>query len=291
VTTFSKDVSLLKMKKLFLIVLFILGSCTTSSKNSLKPTVLVTIPPYAYFVEQIAGDNVTTEIFVPPGANPHTYEPSPRQIEAFAQAKIWFRYGDPIEARVLPFLRERHVVDIDLSEGFELLTDDHHHDHGGKDLHIWLDPALAQEQVKRITEELSKQFPEMKGEFETNSKQLIKKLQTLDEKLATQLKPYKGIALLVSHPALGYFCARYGMEQLSIELEGKDPLPQDVALIVEEAEEHEVKAVFTEPQYNNKGAVLIAEKLHIPVYQIDPYAFDYFETMNQIATSIIKIYD
>jgi zinc transport system substrate-binding protein len=282
------------MRKPLLLFLIFLGSCFAPSSKSSKPVVLVTIPPYGYFVEQIAGDILSIEIFVPPGANPHTYEPTPKQVEKFTQAKIWFRYGDPIEQKILPFLRERDVKDVDLSRGLPLITTTEHacgnHAHESKDLHVWLDPHLALEQAKKISEELSQSWPEHRKLFEKNYLQLAQRLEVLDEKIKAELQPFEGITLLLSHPALGYYCERYGIHQLSIECEGKDPLPKQVAQVVKEAQEKAVKVIFIEPQYNNKGASLIAEKLQLPIYQIDPYALAYFHTMQDISKSIVKYY-
>lgn len=283
----------ISMRKIVLLFVVILASCFAPANQSSKPIVLVTIPPYAYFVEQIAGDTVVTEIFVPAGANPHTYEPTPKQVEKFAQAKIWFRLGDPIEQKILPFLRERQVKDVTLSKDLSLLTGTHtcgDHVHEAKDLHVWLDPHLAIKQVRKISEELSLVLPEHKKLFEQNTLQLAQKLQTLDQEIQTELRSYEGITLMVSHPALGYYCKRYGFHQLSIECEGKDPLPQQVAHVVKEAEEKDVKLIFIEPQYNNKGAALIAEKLDLPIYQIDPYALDYFDMMHTLSKSIVNYY-
>ncbi len=282
------------MRKPLLLFLTLLAGCFAPASKSSKPVVLVTIPPYAYYVEQIAGDTVSTEIFVPPEANPHTYEPTPKQVEKFAQAKIWFRFGDPIEQKILPFLREKHVKDIDLSKGLPLLTATEHvcgdHVHEGKDLHVWLDPHLASKQAKRISEELSLLWPEHKKLFEQNYTQLAQRLETLDQEIQTELRPYEGITLMLSHPALGYYCKRYGLHQISVECEGKDPLPKQVAHVVQEAQDKDVKVIFIEPQYNNKGARLIAEKLELPIYQIDPYALDYFHMMRDISKSIVIYY-
>jgi len=282
------------MRKTLLLFLILLAGCFAPASKSSKPVVLVTIPPYAYFVEQIAGETVSIEIFVPAGANPHTYEPTPKQVEKFAQAKIWFRFGDPIEQKILPFLREKGIQGINLSKGLPLITATEHncgdHVHEGKDLHVWLDPHLAIKQAKRIFEELSNVLPEHQKLFEQNYLQLAQRLGTLDQKIQAELLPFEGITLMVSHPALGYYCKRYGLHQLSIECEGKDPLPKQVAHVVQEAQDKDVKVIFIEPQYNNKGATLIAEKLQLPIYQIDPYALDYFHMMRDISKSIVIYY-
>jgi len=282
------------MRKPLLLLLIVLAGCFAPASKSSKPIVLVTIPPYAYLVGQIAGDTVSTEIFVPAGANPHTYEPTPKQVEKFAQAKIWFRFGDPIEQKILPFLKERAVKEIDLSKDLSLLSETAHrcgdHVHEGKDLHVWLDPHLAMKQAKKISEELSQLWPEHQKLFAQNYLQLAQRLEILDREIQVELKNFEGITLMVSHPALAYYCHRYGLHQLSIECDGKDPLPQQVAHVVKEAQDKDIKVIFIEPQYNNKGAYLIAEKLELPIYQIDPYALDYFHMMKDLSKSIVSYY-
>lgn len=281
------------MKKALLLFLIFLGSCFAPSKKSSEPTVLVTIPPYAYFVQQIAGDTFDIQIFVPAGANPHDYEPTPKQMEKFLEAKLWFRYGEPGEQKILPFVHKNHIKDFDLSQGIHLLSSTEHscgHHHEGKDLHFWLDPSIALKQSKEIAEQLSLTWPEHQKQFKENFEKLALRLKTLDHEIETKLKPFKKTYLLLSHPSLGYYCKRYGLHQLSVECEGKEPLPQQVARIVQEAQENHVKVIYISPQHNNKGAILIAEKLHLPLYQIDPYARDYFKMMNDLTESIVKYY-
>ena len=96
----------------------------------------------------------------------------------------------------------------------------------------------------------------------------------------------KDRAILVSHPAFAYFCRDYGLLQLSIDNEGKEPLPRDILNTIELAIKHQVRNVIVEPQYGQKGARLIAEQLHLPVHQSDPYSADYINNLRQLAEII-----
>lgn len=284
-----------KMIKNFLLVVACLACFACTIQAPSKPKILVTIPPYATLVQMIADDPIDVEIFVLPGSNPHTFEPSPEQIKKFAQAKIWFRIGDPIETKMVGFLKERNVEVIDLSQGFKLLGGQGHTHadgslHEEKDLHLWLDPSLVATQVKEITRVMSKQFPEMASRFEDNSRALQQKLQDLDHDIMQKLQPYQGEYLLTSHPAFGYYCHRYELHQLSVEVEGKEPLPQDIAHLMRDIKDHPVPVLFVEPQYNQKGARMLAEKLEIPIAEINPYDENYFGMLNQLTEAIVKYY-
>lgn len=277
------------MKKI-IVTLLLLFSCNNPTPNSV-PTVLVTVPPYAYFVQRIAGDAIRVEVLVPPGANPHIYEPNPKQVQAILGVQIWFRIEEPIEAKILKVLKEqnRELKDISLDQGIELIQDHvcgNHHAHESQDRHIWMSPKLAQLQAKTILDALVTVYPKHTEVFQKGYDNLIFDLQALDLTIRAKLAPFHGDAILVSHPAFGYYCQEFGLEQLSIECEGKDPLPQDIAKILGEAQTKHVRGVLTQAQYNNKGAILIAEKLHLPIYQVDPYSINYIENLNYITDLI-----
>jgi zinc transport system substrate-binding protein len=281
------------MKKFFLLFACLLCFGCSGGKD-LKPKILVTIPPYAGLVKSLVGDQVDVEIFVLPGSNPHTYEPTPDQIKRFTQAKIWFRIGDPIENRMTQLLEQKGVVIVDLSKNWHLLTGPAHKHgdvvHEENDLHLWMNPAIVSKQVEVITQTLSVEFPEMSTAFMNNYLDLKTKLIKLDAEISEKTAPFKGSYLLVSHPALGYYCERYELHQLSVEVEGKDPLPQDIAQLMNELQEHPVPVVLIEPQYNKKGALLIAEKLHVPHEEINPYSEDYFGMLNHLTDVLVKYY-
>lgn len=273
----------MKLRNFFFVFLFCIGGCQTPEPSA---DVLVTTAPYATFTQRIAGDLVKKEILVPPGTNPHIYEPTPKQIQKILDVRIWFRLGESIEARVAEAMQERNpnLVEIDLTKGFGLIDEGEE----GLDRHLWLSPKLAIEQSKVMAQTLQDIYPEHKEKFQEGLDKLVNDLEILDQELTLQLAPIKGQAMLVSHPAFGYFCQEFGLQQLSVEVEGKDPLPQDISHMLEVAKKNTVRAVFILPEYNNKGAILIAEKLGLPVYEIDPYSENYFETMRTLGNILGK---
>lgn len=261
-----------------------------------KPTVLVTIAPYAYFVERIAGGTVQIETLVPPEMNIHIYEPSPRLVQTSGNAQVWFRIDEPFEQKILKAFQERNpkMQIVNLQNGLPLLNEDNlirascGHYHGGKDLHTWASPRLALQQSQMIADTLISLYPKQKDFYQRNFETLAADLRALDQDLASALTPFKGEAILISHPSLGYFCRDYGLIQLSVECEGKDPRPKDVEQILELAKVYKVRCVLVQKGFNNRGAYFFSSKLKLHNYQIDPYARDYLNNMQKIAGYIAQ---
>ncbi len=288
------------MKKLFAFIfpLLFLFSCnnTPIENTPSKPVVLINIPPYSYFVQKIAGDTVTIQSLIPAGANPHLFEPTLKDVEPLRAAKMWLRNGEAFEDKLLPVLNTHnpHLVAIDLSEGIDLLelNPDQQCAHcslaESKDRHIWLSPKEAKVQAAIITAAMTKILPENEELYTKNLSALLLELDLLDISIKNLLEPFKNQAILVSHPAFGYFCRDYGLEQLSVEHEGKEPLPHHISHLLNQIEHTKISAVFAEPQYSNKGAEWIAQKLHIPIYLVDPYSADYPATLLSIAKNIAE---
>lgn len=269
-----------------------MGCSKSTSPPTAKPTVLVSIAPYAYLVEKIAGDTVSIHTLVPPKTNLHVYEPTPKEVQESIGAAVWFRIDEPMEKKVVEAIQEHNPEQliVNLQEGLSLLGEDHDHElapcgghHGDKDLHTWLSPTYVLAQAKQIATTLATLFPEHKGLYQEKGDELFTSLERLDHDLKKSLTPFRGDALLISHPSLGYFCHDYGLIQLSVECQGKDPRPKDIEELIRKTKTYRVRCVFLQQGFNNRGAELIGQKLGLPIYEIDPYDRDLIHTMRHLA--------
>lgn len=282
------------------IVLFIffLGNAAlfSAQESNGKHYVLVSVAPHKFFVEKIAGDTVTVELMVPAGASSHTFEPTPKQMLNATHADLWFQIGEGFEPRASRALMSHNsgMQLVDLRKGLDLITDSdcsqghcHHcadHVHADcVDPHFWLSARQAKIQAKTIAEALSRRYPQNSDLYAQNLKAFVQQLDSLDSEITTLLAPLKNRTVMVSHPAYAYFCRDYNLKQLSIEFEGKDPSPQQLTKILTQARKENIKTIFIQMQYNNKGARLIANEIGAKVVTLDPYAEQYIETMRDIA--------
>ncbi len=295
-------------KNLFFIplIVFALASVTSCEKKTKKkentiPTVAVSIPPYISIVKAIAGDAFIIHSATPVGYNPHTSEITIKQIKALENADLFIGIGEPFEKKIIRAMegtRKKFTL-LELNKKLPLLplSRDAHskgccHPHTSSkealDHHFWLSPHLLKLQAALIANALTELIPEKKAIFSKNLALYLNKLDALNLKIATLLAPVQRKAILTSHAALGYFCHDYHLIQLTVESEGKSPLPQSVNHVIEEAKRIGTECAFTFPGHDNKGTLLIADKLNLKVYEIDPLAENVLKTIETIATDIIE---
>ncbi len=259
--------------------------------NTKSKYVLVSVAPHRFFVEKIAGDTIKIGLMVPAGASAHTYEPTPKETLAAAKADIWFRIGESFEDKAINALKS-HSIDlkiVDLRDNLDLISDPTHicmHHKGCVDLHFWLSPRLAKIQADTIAKALIETYPENKDIYVKNLKVFKQELDAIDVKIVDILKDLKNRTIMISHPAYGYFARDYNLNQFSIEFEGKDPTPKLLTKILKEAHDKNIKTIFTQPQYSNKGAILIAHEIGAEIVSLNPYSEDYFESLISIAKHI-----
>jgi zinc transport system substrate-binding protein len=269
----------------YLPLLFLCLFCSFLAAES--PTVLVTLSPYRHLVEKVAGDTVRIEVLVPPGTSTHTYSPSPSQVVAIGKADLWFRIGEVAEEQTMRAIRSHssHMQVIDLRKGIDLISDESHaHCCGnGHDPHIWLSAKMLRPQVETITDTLIRIQPDQEDLYLQNARTLLLELDNLDRELARTLKNKKGQSILVGHPAFGYLCRDYGLVQMAIEHEGKDPHPRRLTELIRDARQLKIRYIFVQPQHSAKGAEQIAAALGAKIIEIDPNREEVLENLREIA--------
>ncbi len=183
------------------------------------------------------------------------------------------------------------------AKGHEEHEDDHHgkhadnhheegHDHGILDPHIWLSPALVKKQAATITEALTTILPEKKNLFRQNFDAFAREIDSLDSDLHATFTGKQGKKFMVFHPSWGYFAHDYGLEQIAIEIEGKNPKPAQLAQLIEHAREHDIHVVFVQPQFSTKSAEIVAREINGKVIPVNPLAADWLSNLRHVAGTL-----
>ena len=257
-------------------------------------SVMVGILPQAYFVEQIGSPYVAVTVLLGPGKSAETYEPTPREISQLFDADVYFQIGMPFEKRLLEkaigMKSNVHIVDTRKGITLRFFKEEsgrgHTHGEGETDPHIWLDPQLVRIQARTMANELKRLDPAHAAAYEANFNHFDSALSQTDAAIAALLAPCREASLYVFHPGFGYFADRYGLNQISVESEGKEPGAQRLAELIGRAKKDSVRIVFTQPEFSPKMAEAIAATISAKVAPLDPLAYDYLNNLQHMARAI-----
>jgi len=279
------------MKVLIAVFLFI-SMVGSRAYGQERLRVFVSILPQKFIVEQIGREIVDVDVMVQPGASPHTYEPRPQQMVAISRARLYFAIGVQFEKAWLERIASSNpaMKIINTHEGIQRVQMlGHDHDKEGEpDPHIWLSPPLVLSQARNILAALQKADPSNFELYEANYRRLASKIIDLDSELRKIFKDKKGRSFMVFHPAWGYFARAYGLSQIPIELEGKEPKPAQLKKLIQEARDRNVKIIFLQPQFSARSAEQVAREIGGEVVTVDPLAFDWEANMKEVAAKFHK---
>jgi len=263
--------------------------------------VFVSVLPLKTFVEKIGGNHVAVHAMVRSGYSPHTYAPTPRQITALANTDLYITTGVAFEKAWVKRIRAANpgMRTVEADAGIDMrLIGKHGHFHGerssghqdvsGHDPHIWTSPPLAKQMVRNIRDALSALDPANSPEYARNTDALASELDRLDQDLRDQFENLANRKFMVFHPAWGYFADTYGLIQIPIEKEGKEPGARALTLLIGQAKREHVKVIFVQPQFDRKSATQVARAINGRVVAIDPLSPDYENNLRRVAKLIVE---
>ncbi|KMY68252.1 hypothetical protein AAU61_00620 [Desulfocarbo indianensis] len=269
------------------------------------------IAPLASLARLVGGERVRVAQLVPEGRDPHTFEPTPRQMASLASARLFLNLGLPFVERLLPKIKSANpgLAVVDVAAGIKRLPAPEHaveeagHDHAGHshageghghrhegdvDPHIWLDPRRAAKMADNLAKAFIQADPVGQQVYEANLKRLELRLLALDAKLRQILEPYRGREFLVFHPALGYLAQAYGLEQLAVQEGGREPGAKRLAWLIKRAKAKGIRIIFVEPQFPQGTAKTLAQAIGGSLVVLDPLSADYPDNLEDMAKNLAK---
>ncbi len=293
------------------LLLLLLVSAGGPSVGQTQPLrVFASVLPIRTFVEKVGGEHVDARAMVRPGYSPLTYDPSPQQIGALAQAVLYVRTGVPFEDAWMERIRsvnpDMQVLDVrsggalrevkahgrddgDDGDGHGMSRQGQGHeqeaDHSvdAHYSHVWTSPPLVKQMVGVICAKLAELDPAHAADFARNRDAYVAELDALDRELRALLELLHNRKFMVFHPAWGYFAATYGLAQVPIEREGKEPGARALAALIDQAKQEKVRVVFVQPQFDKRQARQVARAIGGSVITVDPLAPNYTDNLREVA--------
>ncbi len=273
-----------------LLMLTFLGSCQPGKKAGGKDVITVSILPQKTFVEKIAGDDFKVNVLIPPGASPATHTLLPAQLKDISRSVAWFRIGNigfeyAWKDKISQANSNMRVYD--LSEGLDLITSGKGKCHGGVmhgvNPHTWLSPAEVKKMAKRIRDVLSELNPGGAQKYQARYLIFMKEIDRLDMQIKALLKGYKGNTIITFHPSFSYFARDYGLNQASLEADGKEPTPKHIKEVVDLARAKNIKVIYIQAEFDHSHARLFADEIGGRVVQLSPLDPDWANNLLNMA--------
>lgn len=264
----------------------ILGGCVSPDSEPAdgRLRVVVSILPQREFVERVGGARVRVSVLIPPGAEPHAYEPAPSQLIEVSAARLLVVVGSGLPFEELWTEKLRRLSDslevVDCSAGVAI---------AGGDPHIWLSPRRARVMVDNVCRGLVRADPAHRDEYERNRDAYAAELVALDAELSRRLRDLRGRAFMVYHPSWGYFAADYGLRQLAVEEEGKEPTIRGLARLTAGARQERLAAILVAPQFDTRAARAIAREAGVRLVTADPLAPGCADNLRRVAAELASV--
>lgn len=274
-----------------LVSLLFLTSCTTTKTN--KPTIYVSIAPLKYIVERITDTTSSIAVLVPETTSPETYEPTIQQIKDLSNSEIYISTGlldfENALSKSISQLSNNLTI-LDLSTGIETIDgtcshDDSNHKHG-IDPHVWLSPKLVRQFSGKIRDLLSIKNPNLKDLYQSNYNKFMLDLDKLDSTIHSQLDSLSNRNFAIAHPSLTYYSKDYNLNQISIEVEGKEPSIKAMKTLINQLRQAKISRIFTQRQTSDAAAQTIANEIGAQVVEFDPLAENWLENIQFITRYI-----
>ncbi|HKL71515.1 MAG TPA: zinc ABC transporter substrate-binding protein [Marinilabiliaceae bacterium] len=284
-------------KTLILTLLLIAGvvmqNCAPKQKKETAETLSVSIVPQKYFVDKLSGEQIQVNVMIPPGAGHATYSPTARQFQEMSDSKLYVSMGYlGYEQTWMDRLEELNPAMnwLSLSDDLELIRGvEEHGDHihvGGVDPHIWMSPKVVLQFLPALKDAMIQNFPSLKDTIEKNYLHLKKEIEELDQYTHQVVSNLEQKQFLIFHPALTYLARDYGLNQISIEQDGKEPSPAFLASVIQMAKKENIPVIFIQEEYDIRNARLISEEAGIHLVQINPMAYDWLASMRSIVQQL-----
>jgi zinc transport system substrate-binding protein len=248
----------------------VLAACQGAPPPSGKPLAVASVYPVYDFARQVAGDRADVVSLVPPGVEPHDWEPSPQDVVEVRKARMFVYNGAGFEPWAAKLARDAaggKALLVDATKGLDLLTVD-----GTVDPHAWLDPVLAQAQVRIIRSGFEQIDPANAAAYTGNARALEARLGRLDEAYAAGLRDCDRRDIITSHAAFAYLARRYHLTQVPVMgvAPESEPSPAELAAVASLARERQARYIFFETLVSARLAETLAREIGARTLVLNP---------------------
>jgi len=254
-------------------------SFVSASSGTAELSAIVSFYPLYEFTKQVGQDKVNVSLLIPPGIEPHDWEPTVNELQKMHEADLIVINGIGFESWADDIdTVNSDVIIVDTSKGISIIDGDmieansDLHDHSVGDPHIWLNPLMVKTQVQNIVDALISIDPDNEKFYIQNAKSYQDKLDALDAKIKDELSPCNK-DFIAFHNAFSYFAVEYGLNQHSIVNSNEPnigPTLKTLETVINLAQTFDIDVVFTEETVDTRTSQVIANEIGARVLVLSP---------------------
>jgi len=277
----NRDAGFLRHKRLFIfslpLIMFLLrpGIFSLAQTHS-QLKVVTTLLPLQEFARAVGGANVQVEMIIPPGVEPHAWEPKPRDLARIYQADVFIYIGPAMEPWVEDLLkasRGARLKVVEASRGLPLLEakdsepaqpmNQGQRPEGRIDPHVWLDFSLDLRIIDALADAFAEKDPGDASRYRANAEAYKSRLEALDKKFQSSLSTCRRRQIILGgHSAYSYLAKRYGLQQIPLYgiSPNAEPTPRKLTEVIQAAKNQGAKYIYFEELVNPKLARVLAQE-------------------------------
>ncbi|MFB3113899.1 MAG: metal ABC transporter solute-binding protein, Zn/Mn family [Nitrosopumilaceae archaeon] len=254
-------------------------SFVSASSGTAELSAIVSFYPLYEFTKQVGQDKVSVSLLIPPGIEPHDWEPTVNDLQKMHEADLIVINGIGFESWADDIdTVNSDVIIVDTSKGISIIdvgmieANSDLHDHSVGDPHIWLNPVMVKTQVQNIVDALVSIDPDNEKFYIQNAKSYQDKLDALDAKIKDELSPCNK-DFIAFHNAFTYFAVEYGLNQHSIVNSNEPnigPTLKTLETVINLAQTFDIDVIFTEETVDTRTSQVIANEIGARVLVLSP---------------------
>lgn len=275
------------------LICLLLALCLAGCKNAHGPapgrTITVSIAPLSGMAAAIAGEQFGVSTLMPEGMSPETYELTPGRVLELGNSSLLLRVGSlgfeqTLTERLGGAMPATRIVS--LGNNIEKLEDKACDHASGEDPHLWMSPRNMQTMADKLCQALCETDTANAPAYRAATDRYKAHLDSVAAEVARRLSPATCRTFLIHHPALGYFARDFGLRQIAVERNGKEPSPRQLQQIAQMCRAEGVRVVFVSREHSVKTARRIAETIGAKVVEINPLSANIEEEWLKIADAM-----
>ncbi|MCR4422774.1 MAG: zinc ABC transporter solute-binding protein [Spirochaetales bacterium] len=257
-----------------------LSSCGTSKNQISSFSIYTSLEPIKFLIDNISGGEIPVGTLIKPGSDPHTFEISAKQLSDLIKSKAYFSIDLPFEKTLIDKIKRQNKN----FKVYQLFKEEE----GDEDVHIWLSISKIKQVSENILSSIIELYPEKKDIYKENYNNLLNKLDNLNDIVRFNIESSNIKSFLVFHPALTYFANDYGLNQISIENEGKVPSGSYLLEISKKIKKDNIRFIFVQEEFPIEQISQFVKDNNLEVVKIEILNYNLFDTLLKISEIFTK---